>query len=135
MADRLSGKVASWIINSIKIPITKMTPKITRALGDTTDSADYDSVGDMIAKTQIPISYYVEASVEGRFRKAYIPSSLLAILFTSATNLPVTFALDTGTIWGHGNFDISDFQTDVPVEEIVTYSCTIKSNGVFTPNS
>jgi len=137
MADRLSGKAAYWTWGGTTIPITKITPKVTRKLGDTTDSGDYDATGDMLPTTQIPVGYTVEATIEGRFRYSTTPSVLLQFLFQSATQITCVFGLDinNSTIWGSGLFDVSDFQTDIPVDDIVTYTATIRSYGVFTPNS
>ena len=134
--DRLSGKASYFTFNGVNIPFTKLTPKVTRKLGDSTDSGDYNIVQDMIGTTQIPVTYTVEGTVEGRFRKSIIPSTILAQLFTSLTQIPIVVGLDASpTIWGHGLCDISNFQTDIPVDDVVNFSCDIKSWGSFTPNS
>jgi hypothetical protein len=41
----------------------------------------------------------------------------------------------TGTTFGHGAFDITDFKADVPVDNTIGYSCKLVSNGVFVANS
>lgn len=136
MADRLTGKASYFQFNSFTIPITKFTPKVTRKLADITDSSDYNSTNDMIYPTQIPVSTMVEGSIEGRFHKSVIPTAILAVLWTSITLIPIVFGLDLApTVYGHGYFDISDFTTDVPVDDVVTYTANVKSNGIFTPNS
>lgn len=134
--DRLSGKASSFTFNGVPIPITKFTPKVVRGMADSTDSGDYSATQDMLCKTQIPVTYQVEASVEGRFRKSITPSAFIANAMTSATQIPITLGLDASpTIWGHGVCDIFNFQTDVPVDDIVTFTCDVKSWGAFTPNS
>ena len=134
--DRLSGKASYFTFNGVNIPITKMSPKVVRKLGDSTDSGDYISAQDMIGTTQIPVTYTVEGAIEGRFRKSVTPSSFLAIAFTSATQIPVVIGLDASpTIWGHGVCDISDFATEDPVDDVVTFTCNIKSWGQWTPNA
>lgn len=135
MADRLTGKASAFSFGGALFAITKATPKITRKLADTTDSGDYNSTNDMIYPTQLPVSAAVELSIEGRYRKSSVPSGIVATLFTGVFAVPVQLALDAGSLFGHGNFDISDFQADIPVEDTVTFTCTMKSAGQFTPNS
>lgn len=134
--DRLTGKASYLTFNGVNIPITKMTPKVTRKLPDSTDSGDYSSAQDMIATTQIPCTYTVEGAIEGRFRKSVTPAQFLANSFTSITQIPIVLGLDASpTIWGTGVCDISDFSTDIPVEDIVNFTANIKSWGAFTPNT
>jgi hypothetical protein len=134
MSDRLTGKASYFSFNGFTIPITKVTPKVTRALPNTTDNGDYNSTADMIFPTQIPCSVATEYAIEGRYRKSSTPSAIVALLYTGATAIPATFGMDASTVWGHGFFDISDFQTDAPVEDTVTFTCTMISNGQFFPN-
>jgi hypothetical protein len=134
--DRLSGKQSYFMLGGVKVPITKVDPTVTRKLGDTTDSGDYNTTQDMLPTTQIPCTYTLEASVEGRFRKSVTPTSFLEIAFTSGTQIPIVIGLDASpTIWGHGACDIANFKTSIPVDDIITFSCDIKSWGTFTPNS
>jgi hypothetical protein len=135
MADRESGKASYLTINSVQIPITKTTPKVDRKCADTTDSGDYQSTQDMLFPTQVPVSVGTEIAVEGRFRKSSTPAAIIAQLYTSATNIPCVLGIDSGTIWGHGNVDITDYQQDNPVDDVITFTCTLKSNGVWTPNA
>ncbi len=135
--DRVAGKNAYLLYNSIRIPIVKITPKVTRKLGDTTDSGDYSSDQDMIGTTQIPCTYTMEASIEGRFRRSSTPSGFLANAFNSLTQIPIVIGInfESGLIWGSGVCDLSDFQTDIPVDDIVNFTANIRSWGIFTPNS
>lgn len=135
MADRLTGKASYFIFGITTIPITKTTGKIIRKLADSTDSGDYYSTPDMIGPTQIPVSVRVELSIEGRYRKSSTPSAIVANLFTDITQVPMVLGMDAGTIWGHGLADISDFQTDQPVEDTVTFTCNVVSYGLWTGNS
>lgn len=133
--DRISGKASYFTFNGVNIPITKVSPGSERKLGDTTDNGDYNSAQDMLTTTQIPVAYTFKASVEGRFRKSATPG-FLTVAFNSTTQIPIVIGLDASpTVWGHGNCDISNFKSDVPVDDIVTFSCDIVSWGVFTPNS
>jgi hypothetical protein len=135
MADRLTGKASYFTFNGIIIPITKVSAKVTRALANTTDNGDYYQQNDMIFPTQLPVSCPTEFAVEGRYRFSSTPAALIATLYTGVFGIPAIFGLNASAVWGHGTFDISDFETDDPVEDVVTFTCTMKSNGQFTPNS
>lgn len=135
MADRLTGKQSYFFLNGFYIPITKASPRTARKLADVTDNGDYDTNTDLLWPTQLPVSAPVEISIEGRFRKSTTPAAIIALLYTGATAVQTRFGLDAQTIYGSGLFDISDFQTDAPVDDTVTFTCTVRSNGRFTPGS
>lgn len=135
MADKLTGKASSFLFNGTSIPISKYSPKSTRKLADTTDSANYDAGTDLIHNSQLPASIQMELSVEGKFSKSKTNAALITQLYSGATAVPTILNLDAGTIYGHGNFDMGDFSADVPVEDTVSWTATFRSNGVFTPGS
>lgn len=135
MADRLTGKQSYIFWNGTTIPITKATPKTNRKLADITDNQDYDAASDLLWPTQLPVMAPVELSIEGRFRKSITPSAVIAFLYTGTVAVRGVFGLDSGTIYGSGLFDLSDFQCDSPVDDTVTFTCTLRSNGKFTPNA
>jgi len=86
-------------------------------------------------KSQLPVSLQTEISIEGFFDTSATHAAIISQLYSGATAVPVILNLATSTIFGHGNFDISDFETDVPTDESVTFSATLKSNGVFIMGS
>ena len=135
MADRLTGKASYLSVNSFLIPITKTTPKVNRVCPDSTDSGDYQSTPDMIGPTQIPVSTQVVLSAEGRYRFSVTPSAIIALLFTSITLIPCVLGLNSGAVWGHGYVDITDFETSIPYDDVVTWTATLTSNGLWTPNA
>lgn len=135
MSQRLTGKASYVSIAGTKFGTKKITPKTTRKLADSTDSTDYDSGTDLLWPTQLAVMAPVELSVEGNYNLTTTPAQLIANLYSGVAAVAVVIALNATTIYGHGNFDISDFQTDAPVDDIVTFSCTMKSNGVFTSGS
>ena len=135
MADRLTGKQSAFYFGGYYIPITKATPKTNRKLDDITEKGDYDTNTDLLWPTQLPVMAPVELSIEGRFRKSTIPAAIMNILYTGATAVLTRLTMDASTIYGSGLFDISDFQTEMPVDDTVTFTCTVRSNGKFTPGS
>jgi hypothetical protein len=133
MSDRLTGKASYINFGGALLGITKATPKVNRKLADTTDSGDYLSTPDMLFPTQIPVSAPLELAIEGRYRFSSTPA-VVSLLATSATQIPIVIGLSSQAIWGHGNFDISDFDTGIPVDDVVTFTCNAKSNGLWTAN-
>jgi hypothetical protein len=135
MADRFSGKASKLSWGGVDFPIKKYTPKTTRKLADTTDTGDYDVSSDMLWETQVPVSIAQELSIEGYFRKSITPTLFVTQLYSGVAAVAVILTLDAGTLFGHGNYDISDFSCDIPSDDVVSFSCTAKLNGIFTPNA
>lgn len=134
--DRLTGKASYFLFGGVQIPITKAHHKADRKLADTTDNGDYQQSTDMIAPTQLAVSIGTEFAIEGRYRKSVIPGTIIQALYNSVPGgVLASLGLDASTVVGHGYFDLSDFTTEDPVDDTVTYSCTMKSNGPFTPGA
>jgi hypothetical protein len=135
MADRLSGKASYLNVNGTLLPITKTSAKVNRACKDSTDSGDYYASPDMIYPTQIPVSVQTVISVEGNYRFSSTPSAIIALLYTDATQIPCVLGLNTGAVVGHGFVDVTDFETSLPLQDIVTWTATLTSNGQWFPNA
>jgi hypothetical protein len=136
MSDRLTGKASYFIFSGTPIPITKCTQKVTRKDADTTDNGDYNQSNDLIYPTQLIVSAATEFAIEGRYRKSTVPTILSQAVFESNPGgLFARLGLDSGTVSGSGYFDITEFNVEDPVEDTITYSGTMKSNGQFTPGS
>lgn len=135
MADRLTGKASSFTYGGTLINITKYTWNVDRALANATDNGDYAQITDIISPTQIPYMATTKVDVEGRFRKSQTPAAIVTNLYSGVSAVPVTLGLDAGSQAGHGAFDIGNFSCEVPIDDIVTFKCSMTSNGPFTPNS
>jgi hypothetical protein len=136
MADRLTGKASYFTFDGINVPITKATLKISRADKDTSDNGDYNQSQDLITPTQLIVNAQPTFDIEGRFRKSVIPSLMSLTVFQSNPGgILAVLGLDASTIAGHGYFDITDFEIVDDVMDTVTYTASMKSNGVFTANS
>jgi hypothetical protein len=133
--NRIVGKAGSITISGTNLAFNKWSPKVTRNMGDTTDSADYDPTSDLIHKSQRAASVQTELTVEGKWDLNTTTAGIIAMLYNGAGAVPVVLKLDATTVYGHGNFDITDFSSDHPVEDTVTWSATLKSNGIFTPGA
>lgn len=133
--QKLTGRAAFFTISGTKIPFKKFTPKSTRKLVDSTDSLDYDPTSDLIWTEQLAAGMSIEFAVEGWYNLSVTPANVLNLLYTSAAAVPIVVNLNASVILGHGNFDISDFSSDIPVDDMVSFSATFKSNGVWTNGS
>ena len=118
-----------------QIPIKKYTGTTTRTLADTTDTGDYNQPSDMLWESQIPAKLCMELDVEGNYRLNQTSSTFLATLFSGANAVAVVLGLDAGDLFGHGNFDISDFTLESPSDEVISFTCKMKLNGTFTAGS
>lgn len=135
MADKLSGKASYFQFKGTRLTITKYSAKVSRDLVDTTDSDDYDAASDMVYPSQLAVKVGTEVSVEGNFKKSQTPAKLVAELYAGNAAGAAVLGLDAGALLGHGNFDLKDFECEVPITETVTWKGTLVSNGVFTPNA
>jgi hypothetical protein len=132
--DKRTGKQSYFRYGGTTIPIYRVNVRVTRNVATCTDSSDYDEQADLIGPTQIPVSAICEGTIEGRYRQSTTPSTLIENLFTGVTAVPCIFGLDSQTVVGSGTFDITDYTQDMPIEDVVNYSCTVRSNGLFRPN-
>jgi predicted secreted protein len=131
--QKVAGKSGSLTYNSQTLNFSKWTAKVNRDLADSTDSVDYDPVTDMLWKSQIPISNQIEVDVEGFFDLNSTDTTLLTPLFSGTAAVPVVLKITPTHTFGHGNFDLSNFQVEVPVDGIVKFSGSMKSSSIFVP--
>ncbi len=134
-ASKIAGKGSSVTYGGTTIPIKKWTPKHNRDLADSTDSDNYNSGSDMIEKSQIPTALQTELSLEGFFDLNSTSTAMIAQFYTAATPVTVVLTLKSGTPYGHGSMDMSDFTTSTPIDDIVSWTANMKSNGTFTIGS
>lgn len=132
--DRLVGKSMHISVDGVSLKIIKATPKVSPKFGDTTDTSNYDAETDLIYPSQIQVSAPVEFAVEGNYRVSETPSAIIAKMFDGSIGpLAVTFGPKTGLNQFGGNYDISDYNQDNPHDDVVKFSCTLKSNGKVMP--
>jgi len=135
VTNKITRKAASWTYKGATIPFTSMTPSVERTMADATDSTDYDSGSDSLWPSQLEVKVGMKFKVEGRYNTSTIPSAILTDLYTGASAAAVVIKLNPSTIFGHGNFDISNFEAKIQVDDIVTYSCDLMSNGLWVSGS
>lgn len=131
----LTGKAGSFVFNGTTVPFKSLKPKTTREYADNTDSSNYDPTTDLIHKSQQKTTTQTEVTVEGLFDLNTTPTSLIAALYSGADAVPCSFNLSPTRVYGHGNFDLTDFECEAPIDDDVKWTATLKSNGIFTLNS
>jgi hypothetical protein len=131
--QKVAGKAGSLTYNSQTLNFSKWTAKVNRELADSTDSNDYDAVTDMLWKSQIPISNQIEVDVEGNFDLNSTDTTLLTPLFSGTAAVPVILKITPTHTFGHGNFDLGNFEVEVPVDGLVKWKGTMRSSSIFTP--
>lgn len=132
---KLSGKASKFDYGANTLFITKYSPKVTRKLADTTDTADYDPANDILRESYIPVRVGMELSVEGNMDLDKIPTTLFTDVLNGGAAVTATLHHDAGTLDGHGGFLITDFEADHPDDDTVTWKATFKLTGAFTPNA
>jgi hypothetical protein len=133
---KMTGKASYINYKGTKLWITKVAPKFDPKLADSTDSADYDPTTQLLYPSQLQVSVGTELSIEGYYDANGNQNALMTDLFNgSAGPQSVTLGRDAGSIVGSGNFNISGYEEEEPIDDMITYKCTLKSNGKFTPGS
>ncbi len=135
VTNKITAKAGSWTYAGVTIPFKTVTPSFERTLADATDSADYDSGSDQVWPSQLPVKTGLKLKIEGNYNTSVVPSSLIAVLITGAAAGAVVVKLNPSTVFGHGSFDISNFEIKMQVDDIVTYSVDLTSNGVWVSGS
>jgi hypothetical protein len=133
--NKLTGKAQAFVFTGTTLPVKKVTNTVKRKLADATDSTDYDSGTDMVWESQLPVTLSQEMKIEGNYNTSTVPTAVIATLYSGATAVAASWLLKSGVTVGHGLYDLSDFETSAPVDDIVAYSMTVKLNGVFTAGS
>ncbi len=133
--NKLIGKAGTITWGAASINWTKISPKVNRQMGDTTDSTSYDAATDMLWQTQLPAKLGLEYSIAGWYDTVLTPAAFVTVALTGAAAANLLFTLKSGVVFGHGLFDISAFEMEDPVDNTVTFTATLQSNGVFTYGS
>jgi hypothetical protein len=134
-AQKLTGKASYLTFQGTRIYFTKVSPDVDRECADSTDGADYDSSSDMIQPSQIPVKVQMTLQVELKYDLNTTGTAFTQAAYSSGGPYPTVLGLNAGTVMGHGNFDITKFSADVPIDDTVTATATLLQNGVFTPGS
>lgn len=130
-STRKTGKSGYVVVAGTTVNITSWDLKGTKTMADATDTGDYDAAVGLTAKTQLPVDYQWEGTVEGYYDFSG-KSAAVAAAFFAAPAVTCTFNFDSSTPFGSGSFDVTDFNPKSPRDGVIPCSFTVKSNGAFT---
>lgn len=131
----MTGKAGSITVGGTVIPITKCNSKQTIAFADATDSGNYDSGSGNLYKSQLSGDVQIEMTIEGNYDTATTSANIIGKMKAPSSGpYAAVFKLNGSTTLFSGNVDLTDMETSltVPGAEMVTFTCTAKSNGSYT---
>lgn len=131
--QNVSGKTGYLKWSGTKINITSWSGSVDIKMADTTDSADYDSTSDLVWNTQVAASGKGSFDIEGNYDLSGSQGPLIAKLLSgSASAVTGELGFTASTPFGWAKFDVSNFKPKSPVEDTVTFTATIVTNGKFS---
>jgi len=133
--QKLTGKAGSFVYSGTSIPFTTLKPKVAVDFADSTDSSNYDPASNLVHKSQIAATTQIELGIEGWFDLNTTDQVLIAALYSAGPPVLATIYLMPGKVLGHGYFDLESLECEVPIGDMVKFTASLKSNGVFTHGS
>jgi hypothetical protein len=126
------GAQATVTINGNVLYLISIETTADRKLANTTDNSSYDAGTGLLWPTQLPVQAPITFMIKGWYDQTVTGTAISNYLYTSAGPAPVVFTQATGNIYGHGNFDFSNFKQSLPVDDTVSFDLTLVSNGKFS---
>lgn len=134
--NKITGKAGTITYNTVVLSITKWESDIDKDMADSTDSSNYDATTQLIHKAQLAVSIQNSVSVEGYFDLNTTDADFIAQLYSANAPVAVILGLTASVVFGHGNFDLTKFKVTTPItKDMVSFTCTLLSNGIFTHGS
>jgi hypothetical protein len=131
--DRLVGTEMFLTIGGTAIKLTKLTPEVAPKFADTSDTGNLNAATGLLGPSRIQVSAPVKIEAEGRYRVSITPSAIIARMFTGGGPYAVTCGPKSGSSQFSGDYDLMNYKQDTPFDDVVTFSCTLESNGTITP--
>lgn len=130
---RITGTRADLTLDGNRVHITKVGAKSTKNMDDTTDTGDIDPTTGLLHESQVPHSLVTELSVEGNWRSTSPTTNavLLQKCYQGTAVLVGTLKIDGTNTNYSGQWDITDFEADIPAAGKVSFKATLKGNGVI----
>lgn len=119
-------------VQPVDIPIRAWGMQVTRRFAVVTSSCHYDPDTDVVNSAAIPTGLSMEVRAEGSFHIDIIPPTLLLALMSGAEPSRVILGIDYLTPYFEGDCMVSNFVCSTPVNDVVTYQCSIRPYGAFT---
>jgi predicted secreted protein len=128
---RMTGSTATLSLATKAISISSATLNVTKNMVQPGDTSDFDPATGMIRIPNIPVSVETSFDVEGTFRLTETPADLLPMIYGSDP-IPLIFKLTATDQYVAGDFHMTDFSSEHPYDDVVTFSCTLVPEGPFT---
>jgi hypothetical protein len=138
--DRLTGKAGFLTYEDeedttstvpIDIPLTSWSVRIVKSFQDKTSSENYDSETNLIYPKQVEVAVATEGVITGRFRLSVIPVTFIAAMYSGDIVPKISLYFTPTEKLGSGYFSVADFDTEVPQDDTVNFTCRIISYGKF----
>lgn len=142
--DRLTGKAGFLTYEDeedttstvpIDIPLTSWSVRIVKSFQDKTSSENYDSETNLIYPKQVEVAVATEGVITGRFRLSVIPVTFIAAMYSGDIVPKISLYFTPTEKLGSGYFSVADFDTEVPQDDTVNFTCRIISYGKFPRDS
>lgn len=116
----------------VSVPITSWDAEMRTDFDDVTGSMNYSKADGIVYKASAPVYRSLTAQVKGCYHRDSTPPLVIAKLFNG--NEP--FRVELGYSPLDPLFDfyawVEGFQTTSPLLAVVTYTCTLRSEGTIT---
>lgn len=135
--QKITGKGGGLSYKGAVLAIRKWSANVDKGYADSTDSSDYDPVSELVHKEQLAGTIQTEFDVEGVWDLLTTDASIVAELYSANEAGAAVFNLTPTVVYGSGKCDITNFKTDIVTNEAttVTWTATLKTNGIFTHGS
>lgn len=128
---RRSGALGKFVLETNNTRITSWTSEGTNEQYDVTDTGDYDETTGRTWKAKVPGAIGEEVDVEGSVDLDTFMTYLNAHYVAGLTvTVELWFTPDDRYLIGE--FDISNLRKSSPVDNKISFSCHLSSNGVVT---
>ena len=136
--DRLTGKAGFLTYEDeedttstvpIDIPLTSWSVRIVKSFQDKTSSENYDSETNLIYPKQVEVAVATEGVITGRFRLSVIPVTFIAAMYSGDIVPKISLYFTPTEKLGSGYFSVADFDTEVPQDDTVNFTCRTISDG------
>lgn len=133
-ANAVTGKGASLTLDGNVVAVTSIKPKTNAEWADATDSSFFVAATNTLYKGQKKGAVQLELAIEGNFDPTTTNAEIFTQIITGQGTHTAVVNSAASTKYADGTFDIieGDANLSVPGATMASFTCTIRSNGLFT---
>lgn len=136
--DRLTGKYGYIRVDDYlggartKIPFVSWVASMTTVFADRTSTRNFSKDTNIVYQSSAPVARSMKVDVVGRYHRSSTPSTIVAQLY--ANKYPYHVALGFSPLDPYVDMYawIEKFETAVTAEDVVNFTCTLRSEGEIT---